>query len=324
MRTLSADKPVNLAFLGCGLAARLHSRTLSGFKQDVRCYYASRDRQKAVSYNRKYHGSGHFGSYDAALNDPTIDVVFVVTPPAVHLELTMKAMRAGKHVIVEKPPFLHSADFDTIRKAQAETGSRVFVAENYFYKPLAFKLREIISAGLIGEILFVHVNALKMHKTDDWHDDPTLSGGGALFEGGIHWINFIANLGFPVKTVRGFRPGKKDGMEKSVLVAIEYASGAVGVLSHSWEIHSPLKGVRLSRIYGREGSITFESNGLLIIVVGRRKRLIIPNLADLAGYKAMLRDFIQSLRSGKEPQMNLDVAQKDLRLIETIYQSLNH
>ena len=314
--------PIHLAFLGCGFATRLHSKTLKSLKADVRCFYASRDQQKAMVFNHEFNGSGHFASYDAAIHDARIDVVLVATPPVSHLELTLQALRAGKHVIVEKPPFLQAADFATIRQVQKETGRRVFVAENYFYKPLAFKLRELINNEIIGEILFVQINAIKLQKTGNWRDDTQLSGGGALFEGGIHWVNFIANLGMPVKSVRGFRPGKRDGVEKSMLVAVEYESGAVGSLSYSWEVPVLLQGVQLSRIYGRKGVITFESNGVFILVNGVRKKVIFPGLGDIAGYKGMFRDFLHVLQTGEEPAMNLAVAQKDLQLLETIYQTV--
>lgn len=320
----SKGKTLNLAFLGCGFATRLHSKTLAGFKNEVHRYYASRNKEKAIAYHRKYKGRGFFESYHAAIHDPKIDVVLVATPPVQHLELTVQALRAGKHVIVEKPPFLHSADFDTVCKMQPETGRRVLVAENYYYKPLAVKLRQLIREGLIGEVRFVHINALKKQKTEDWRDDPSLVGRGALFEGGIHWIDFIANLGLKIKHVRGFRPGVRDGLDKSMLVAIQYQEGAVGAFYYSWEIPSLFKGLRLSKIYGTEGSITFESNGIFVFVRGKKKRFIVPGLKDIAGYKTMFQDFIQCLREDKEPQFSLDLAQMDLKLIEEIYQSLNH
>ncbi|MGK7872120.1 MAG: Gfo/Idh/MocA family protein [Xenococcaceae cyanobacterium] len=318
------SKPLNLAFLGCGYASRLHSKTLSHFKEDVRCYYASRDRAKAMAYNQKYRGNGYFDSYEAAINSDDIDVILIATPPVNHLELTLQAMRAGKHVIVEKPPFFHAADFDAVRQVQRETGSRVLVAENYYYKPLACKLREIIKSSAIGEVLFLYVNALKNYVKEDWRSDETLSGGGALFEGGIHWINLIANLGLKVKSIQGFCPGKKDGMEKSMLIAVKYAEGAVGTLYHSWEIPSLFQGLRISTIFGREGRIRFESNGLFILVTGTQTRLIIPDFTDIAGYKAMFRDFICALGEGEEAQMNLDLAQQDLMLIEKSYQSCHN
>lgn len=318
-RNLAAQ--FNLAFLGCGFATRLHSRTLSGFKHDFRRYYASRDGEKAAAYNRKYKGNGYFDSYEAAIESDTIEVVLIATPPAYHFDLSLKAMRAGKHVIVEKPAYLRTADFADIRQVQAETGKCVFVAENYYYKPLAFKLRELIRTGVIGDVIFVHVNALKRQSIDDWRGDAALAGGGAMFEGGIHWINFIANLGLTVESIRGFRTGAREGSDRSMLVAIEYAEGAVGTLYYSWEIPSLFKGLRISRVFGSKGSITFESNGLFIIVNGVRKRAIVPNVTDIGGYKTMFSDFVFALRAGKEPQMNLDLAQNDQALVEAIYQS---
>lgn len=315
-------KPINLAFLGCGFATRLHSKTLSGFKKKVHCYYASRDKSKAQSYNEEFGGHGVFGSYEDAINSGDIDVVLVATPPAQHLDLTFQALHSGKQVIVEKPPFLKSAVFDTVQKAIDETGNRVFVAENYFYKPLLLKLKKLIQDHVIGDILFVHVNALKEQETKDWRGDTKLSGGGALFEGGIHWINFIANLGLKIKSVRGLRPGEKNGPEMSVLVNMQYEEGPVGSFYYSWETPSLFKGLRLSKIYGREGSITFESNGVFAIVRGRKKRILFPGFRDIAGYKAMFRDFIHAIQENREPQFTLSLAKQDVKLIEDIYQSL--
>jgi predicted dehydrogenase len=317
-------KQFNLAFLGCGFATRIHSKTLSHFKQDFRLHYASRDKAKADSYNEKYKGNGSFGSYKSAIDSPAIDTVLIATPPAQHLELALRAMEARKNVIVEKPPFLNSSDLKTIVETQKKTDCRVYVAENYYYKPLARKLREIIRANWIGEILFVHVNALKQQEALDWRNNSKLAGGGALFEGGIHWINFIANLGLNLKSLKGFRPGKKEGLERSLMIDLEFAEGAIGTLYYSWETPSLLKGLCLSKIYGKKGSITFESNGLFILVSGSRNRLFFPGIRDIAGYKAMFRDFIHSLRTGKKTEMTLDAAQKDLQYIETIYQSMGN
>lgn len=314
--------PINLAFLGCGFATRLHSKTLSAFRDQVRCFYASRSKARAESYNHKYHGQGAFDSYQSAMNSEEIDVVLVATPPAHHLDLTLQALSAGKHVIVEKPPFLKSTDFDTVRKEQERSGKRVFIAENYFYKPLLFKLRELIRSEVIGKILFVHINALKQQKIEAWRGDENLSGGGALFEGGIHWINFISNLGLRVKSVKGFIPGSNTGMDKSILVALEYDEGAVGAFYYSWETPSLFKGLRISKIYGKRGSITFESNGIFIAVRGKKKSLIFPGLRDIAGYKGMFRDFIQSIQENKASRFTVDLAEQDLKLIEDIYRSV--
>lgn len=316
-----ASKPINLAFLGCGFATRLHSKTLSGFRSQVNCFYASRDQSKAEEYNRKFKGHGAFSSYEAAMQNEAIDGILVATPPSQHLEQTLSALQAGKHVIVEKPPFLKSTDFETVRRQAEEHHRRVFVAENYFYKPLAMKLRELIASGAIGEILFLHINALKEQKVKDWRGESQLAGGGALFEGGIHWVNFIANLGLSIQSVQGLRPGQQSGLDKSMMTAIKYKEGAVGALYYSWETPSLFKGLRLSKIYGREGSITFESNGIILIVRGKKKRILFPGFRDIAGYKGMFRDFIDSIQNDRAPQFTLDLAEQDLKLTEQIYSS---
>jgi len=311
-------RPIKLAFLGCGFATRLHSRTLRAF-EGVSRYYASRDAARAAACAREHGGAGSFGSYEAALADERIDAVLIATPPASHLELAEAAMRAGKDVIVEKPPFLRSADFDRVEALRAETGRRLFVAENYYYKPLLETLRAELAAGSIGEPRILSINALKRQKTGDWRDREELSGGGALFEGGIHWINFMSSLGLGVVDAHGYRPGGEGGPDRSMVGVFEDAGGAVGTLLYSWEIGSPLKGLRLSAVYGTEGTITFETNGIFLAVRGRRRRVGVPGLRDLLGYRAMFEDFCAALREGREPRFDLAAARRDLELVERVY-----
>ena len=323
MPTDAPAAPIGLAFLGCGLATRIHSKRLRGTR-DVRRYYASRDAARAAEYSRRFGGEGSFGSYEAALGDARVTCALVATPPATHLDLTLRALAAGKDVIVEKPAFLRAADVDQVAAAAARAGRRVFVAENYHYKPIAAELRKLIAAGAFGDVRFVQVNALKHQPTPDWRADPALAGGGALFEGGVHWVSFMANLGLTVTAVRGARPrgtGDDAALERSMLAVFEYAEGAVGTLAHSWEIASPLKGLRLSGIFGTRGSAVFESNGLGLLVLGGRRRLALPGVRDFLGYGAMFRDFVDALRTGREPAMTLALARRDLELVEEIYRT---
>jgi predicted dehydrogenase len=311
-----------LAFLGCGGITAMHSRTLAGVDSSVRRYYASRDRDKAEAFARRYSGAGSFGSYRFALEDRRIDAVLVATPPATHLELTLAALAHGKHVIVEKPAFLRAADVARVEVLAEQTGRQVLVAENYAYKPLALLLHQVITSGELGEILFVHVNATKLQPTPDWRGDPSLAGGGALFEGGVHWMDLMAHLGLRVESVQGYRPGIPTGPERSMLVVLQYEEGGVGTLLHSWETPALLRGLRLSKVSGTRGSVTFESNGLFALIGGARSRLVAPGLSDLRGYGAMFRDFFVALRTGAPPRMTLARARLDLQLVEAAYGSL--
>jgi UDP-N-acetylglucosamine 3-dehydrogenase len=312
---------LSIAFLGCGQAARMHARTLHKLDRDARLFFASRELQRATSYARLYHGAGAFGGYDAALADERVEVAVVVTPPSSHLEWTLAALEAGKHVIVEKPAFLRSSDFAQVESAARAARRQVLVAENYYYKPIAEALRRVFREQLLGRVLFLHVNALKRQNAEGWRLDPEVAGGGALFEGGIHWISLLAHLGPEVRSVHAAVAGAASLKEKSILVTLQYDGGAVASLSYSWEVPSLPGGLRVSRIYGSEGSATFESNGVFLATTGKRWRLRIPGLKDLLGYRAMFRDFVESLGEAREPRFRLADARRDVELVEEAYRS---
>jgi len=311
---------MRLCMLGCGEVAQKHSKRVRGL--GVECSFASRTPGKARDFNERLDGVGAFGSYGEAIASPDVDVVAVLTPPNQHLDLTLAALEAGKDVIVEKPPFFRSTDFDTVEAACQTSGRQVFVAENYFYKPLAVALRKLLADGVVGQPLFLHINAIKKQETGDWRDDPALSGPGALFEGGIHWVNFLANLGPRVVRTEAIRPGAdRGGIERSMLVSFEYDTGLAATLSYSWEVPSTFKGLRLSKLYGTGGSVMFETNGIFCFAHGTTTRLFSPGLRDIQGYRAMFADFVRAWRAGTEPAMTRAIARRDLELIETAYET---
>jgi predicted dehydrogenase len=240
----------------------------------------------------------------------------VATPTVTHRDLAVQSLEAGKHVIVEKPAFMRAVDADVVRDAAETAHRQVFVAENYAYKPIARHLRRSIGSGDLGEIRFVTLNATKRRRVDGWRGEPATSGGGALFEGGVHWVSFAANLGLEVEEVRAYRAGPADGPERSSLVVFAYAGGAVGTLAHSWELAAPFGGLRLSKVQGTLGAVTFESNGLAAVTTGRRRSVRILAFRDPFGYRAMHEDFLRAVRTGHSSRFTLEMAQRDLVLLE--------
>jgi predicted dehydrogenase len=250
-------------------------------------------------------------------------------PPRFHLELSQRALEAGKHVLVEKPAYPRTEDYEAVIALQRRAGRVVLVGENDHYKPLARSLRTLLRAGAIGDLVFAHFTTLvkKLKAADDWRNDETLAGGDAFFEEGIHWLHLAASLGPRMVRVEGFRPapaiGGADTRAKSMMVAFAYDNGAVGALFYSREVPSLLQGLRVSKLMGRDGIISFESNGAFVIVRGRGvPRVIVPGFRDIRGYQAMYRDFLESIRDGRAPEMGLEPALEDQRLMDQIYASL--
>jgi len=318
---------LSLALLGCGAIARTHARTLTRFGSRVRLAFASREAARAEAYRRECRGFAAFPSYAAAMEAPDVDAVLVTTPPAQHRELVLAALQAGKHVIVEKPAFLRSSDADAVAAAAATAGRQVLVAENYAYKPITRTLCRLLDAGEIGALRLVRLSALKSQATQDWRGSAELAGGGALFEGGVHWVNLLGWLGGEIVEVHGHEPGAlgrsggRSELERTMLVVVRYASGAVGTLHHSWEAPARLKGLSFSQLVGERGTIVFESNGLCVLLNGKRKRLLLPGLRDIKGFRAMFDDFLTALATGAAPRMTLAAARRDLAVVEAAYRS---
>jgi predicted dehydrogenase len=315
-------EPLGLAFLGCGRITAQHSRTIAKVDPAVKQFFASRDAARAEEYRGRLDGEGAFAGYDAALADARVSAVMIATPPDSHRELAERSFAAGKHVIVEKPPFLDTAEFDLVAEASRRAGRRLFVAENYHYRPQVRAVRAIVASGVLGDVRYVSLHAMKHQAVGGWRDDARVAGGGALFEGGIHWVNLLGNLGLTVSDVTGFRPGRPDGIERSMLVVARYAEGAVGTLYHSWEIPSLFKGLRLSKIFGTRGSVTFESNGLFVAVRSpARTRITFPGLGDIRGFRAMFSDFFAAIREDRDADYGPARARRDLELVEAAYRS---
>ncbi len=323
------SSPLRIAFLGCGFITRVHSRNLRRFKSEIVCGYASRDKAKAESYCGEFRGTGSYSDYADAINDPNVDAVVIAVPPRFHLNLTLQALSAGKHVLVEKPAYPTMGDYQTVREARDRAKRVVLVGENDHYKPLAITLRRLLADGVIGEMVFGHFSSIvkRLKTADDWRNDESLAGGDAFFEEGIHWLHLAASLGPNITTITGFRPSPSttgpDTRVKSMMVAFNYDNGAVGSLYYSREIPSLLKGLRLSKLMGRTGVITFESNGAVILVRGQGfPRIVFPGFRDIRGYRAMYRDFRESIQAGRQPEMSLERAIEDQQLMDQIYASL--
>jgi predicted dehydrogenase len=320
--------PLRIAFLGCGFITNVHSRQLRAVQPRMVCSYASRDVARAESYCRTHGGAGTFADYHAAIQSPEVDAVVIAVPPKYHLELTLSALAAGKHVLVEKPAFLTMDDYDAVIEARDRARRVVLVGENDHYKPLAVLLRRLVAGGTIGDMVFAHfVTIVKRLKTaDDWRNDEGMAGGDAFFEEGIHWLHVAGSLGPKIlpASVRGYRPPVAnegpDRRVKSMMVSFQYDNGAAGSLYYSREVPSLLKGLRLSKLFGRDGIITFESNGGFVLVRGRGvPRVRFPGFRDIRGYQAMYRDFYESIRQARQPEMSLERAIEDQRLMDRVY-----
>jgi len=150
---------------------------------------ASRGADKAREAAREFGIPRHHDSYDALLADPDVDAVYVPLPNHLHLEWSVRALEAGKHVLCEKPLCLTAADVVTLQAARDRSGRHVEEAFSYRNHPQWAKIDELLASGAIGAPLAVQCTMAKQFfDPNDIRNNPDL-GGGALYDLGSYTIS---------------------------------------------------------------------------------------------------------------------------------------
>lgn len=305
----------NICLIGCGGIGAMHAKQL---RNRAVLSFCSRSRGSAEAFRTRFGGVRALDSVAAALESDA-DAVVIASPPAVHAEQVVGALRAGKAVLVEKPLCVSPQELAAIGKVLSEVENPLLmVAENYYYKPSLARIRQTL--GFIGPVRSVQVKKLTTQRAEGWKRDY-----GALLEGGVHFVALISDLfDAPPVQVEAVFPGRAgDGPERESIVRLTYADGAVAQLHYSWQTRSLTKSVfQHSQIEGERGRIVFESNGLYVCLPGARWP-VFPGLRDMMGYGAMMRNFLACLADrARQPHSNFERAKRDLQIVFEAYRSL--
>ena len=162
---------------------------------------ASRNAETAADAAGKLGIARHYGSYEALLEDPEIEAIYNPLPVHLHVEWSIKAMEAGKHVLCEKPIALTAEDAARLVAARERTGKEVLEAVMVRQHPQWLRAREIVKSGEIGELCLIQTTM------SYFNDDPTNIrnipevGGGALYDIGCYAI-FLSRFMFGAEPVR--------------------------------------------------------------------------------------------------------------------------
>ena len=187
---------------------------------------ASRNQSSADGYAREWNIPRAYGSYEAMLADPEIDVIYNPLPNHLHAEWTVKALQAGKHVLCEKPMVLTLAEADQIIAATQETGKVVAEAFMYRHHPQTLKVKELIDSGAIGEMQLIKgafTFTLKREGNFRWIREY---GGGSLWDVGCYPISFARMLvGVEPAEVFGWQVTGPEGSDDSFFGQMRFGNG---------------------------------------------------------------------------------------------------
>ena len=247
---------LNWLVIGIGDIAR--KRVLPAILAEPRSrLYAllTRDVRKAEAYA----GAVAYTDLGAALRDPAIDAVYVASPVALHAEQTIASLRAGKHVLCEKPVAMDVAQAEAMAAAAAESGRLVGIAYYRRLYPKLMRAKELIAEGAIGQPVLVEANYHGWLESPErgWLKDPELAGGGPLYDVGSHRIdacNFL--FGKPLRATGLLANALHPlAVEDSATVLVEYAGGVHGVVDVRW--NSRINRDQF-RVIGSEGEISLD------------------------------------------------------------------
>ncbi len=143
---------VGIAFIGAGAISELHSKAVAACRDArlVSLYDANPERAAAAS---QAYGCRAAESIDALLDDPNVQAVSVLSPVELHHEHALKALRAGKHVLVEKPVGMSRAEIIDIRDVAQASGKLCVPGHNYIYEPGVIRIKRLIDAGEFGQVV---------------------------------------------------------------------------------------------------------------------------------------------------------------------------
>ena len=255
-------KNVNWGILATGNIAHRFAETLAGSETGTAVAVASRDEARAAAFAQEFGIPVSYGSYDELLEDPQVDAVYVSTPHPQHAEWVVKAARAGKRILCEKPAALTFAEAEAAVEAAREND--VFFMEAFMYRchPQTAQLVDIIRSGEIGEVRLIR--AMFGFRTDR---DPSsrlfanaLGGGGILDVGSycMSMARLIAGVarGLPFAeplSVKGVaRLDPSEGTDQYAAAILEFEGGVLAELTTGVQLDQP----NTVTVYGSLGSVT--------------------------------------------------------------------
>ena len=245
---------------------------IKNHKQSEIVAIASRNISKADEAARQWKISRSYGSYQALLDDPNIDIVYIPLPNHLHLEWTLKAARAGKHVLVEKPIALSVDEVDQM--AAAARDNHVIIQEGFMYRfhPQTVKVNELMADGVLGELRFMRSGFQHIHnRADDYRLKPEF-GGGVLWDMGCYPVSFFQMItgSAPIRVTANKQVGQT-GIDRAFFATMHFLKNVTSQLAISFDLPSYAN----VELHGTEGilfvSSPFKQRGPTGIILKRGK-----------------------------------------------------
>jgi predicted dehydrogenase len=268
-----------------------------------------------------------YQNYDSIRDNPDIDIVYVVLPNTMHAEYSIRASRAGKHVLCEKPMATSAAECEAMIAAAKAAGRKLMIGYRSRFEPYNLKAIETVRSGALGRPTLIFTEHGFPIVPNQWRLDKPLSGGGSLMDIGIYSLNAARYLA-------GEEPAEVSAMEYTdrrdprftmvedrIDFQLRFPSGLIANCVSSYSsAHNAY------RVTGTEGWIelepatSYQGQAMRTRLGGRREAVTLPAPAKNQ-FVGQLDHLAECAMTGREPIVPGEEGLRDLRLIEAIYRS---
>jgi predicted dehydrogenase len=317
------------AIVGCGLIGNKRAQALGDARLAVCCDLQER---RARDLAAQHPGCEAVVDWRSAVTRPDIDLVVVAATHDMLAPISLAAVEAGKHVLVEKPGARRASELDAVAVVVKRTGARVRVGFNHRFHRAFRKARCIFESGALGEMMYVrgrYGHGGRIGYESEWRADPQRSGGGELVDQGVHLIDLARWFLGDFSRVRGAVPTLFWNMrvEDNAFLLLETPAGRVAFLHATW---SEWKNLFSMEICGREGKLEISGLGGSYGVerlthyrmspeMGPPETIIYEYPMADDSWQAEFAAFLEDIRLGRDPAPGIADAQAALRVAEEVY-----
>ena len=328
----SSQKKIGYAVIGLG---RIAGHFMPGVRNTTNSQITAlvsghRDKAERIAADYKVPPASIYSyeNFDEIAHNPAVDAVYVALPNSMHAEYTMRAAKAGKHVLCEKPMATSVADSEAMIAACKAANVKLMIAYRCHYEPTNLNAIQLIRQGALGQVQAIESAFGFNIARGEWRLDKKLAGGGPLYDVGIYSLNACRYLtGEEPQQISAYasvidHDGRFDQVEENVSWTMKFPSGIVASCVTTYGGAMP----GYFCVYGAKGWLqvdqAFVYEGLHLRAEYDGKKLDEPNPArDPSHFQAEAEHFSHCIQNGLEPQSPGEEGLRDMRYIAQIYRS---